>query len=112
MAIKKATAPKSATKISTKLVVEERLGCVVLNAGNLVPKKNSNGTPYIATPEGAVYANIDKLTVGLHTIVKFTNGALGLNYTTPEEKLNFLNDLKGKYPNMSMSEIKEAYGIE
>jgi len=109
MAISK-TKSTAKTAANEKLTVAKRLGTVHLTSVTL--KKNIKGTEYIPTPYGAVYANLDKVTVGLHTAVELSNGAIALNTITPDEKLGFLNEKKEKYPNLSMADIREMFGIE
>lgn len=98
-----------AKKTAEKLTVASRLGQVFLNA--VSTKKNSNGKEYIATPHGAVYARIDEVEPGLHTVVKLSNDALALNRPTDEERLAFINDQLEKFPNMTASDIAEFYGL-
>jgi hypothetical protein len=104
-----AVANKKAVKSTEKLTVAKRLGPVFLSV--VSTKKNTNGNDYIATPHGAVYANLAGIEPGLHTAVELSNGAIALNGATTEEVLGFLNDKKGEYPNLSIESLREMYGI-
>jgi hypothetical protein len=104
-----ALAKKSTAKTTEKLAVAERLGQVFISS--VRTKKNTNGTEFISTPHGAVYANLSAIKVGLYTAVKLSNGAIALNDPYNEEVMGFINDKIGEYPNLSAGDIREMYSL-
>lgn len=104
-----AIAKKSAVKSTEKLSVAERLGQVFISS--VRTKKNTNGTSFVSTPFGAVYANLSAIKPGLFTAVKLSNGAIALNEPYKEEVMGFINDKIGEYPNLSADDIREMYSL-
>jgi len=104
-----AVARKNTVKSTEKLTVANRLGQVFISV--ISTKKNTNGKDYIATPFGAVYANLSEIKPGLYTAVELSNGAIALNTPGTEEVLAFINDKCGEYPNLSAGEIKDMYNL-
>jgi hypothetical protein len=109
------TANGTAT-VANKLIVDKELGFVMLE--NVTRKANVNGKEYIAIPgHGATYINLDGIKPNVvYKVVQFkTNdettsgvGSLGLNNTTQIEKLQYFSSM---FPNASLTEIKEMFGI-
>jgi hypothetical protein len=104
-----AVARKSAVKSTEKLTIAKRLGCIMISVVTI--RKNSNGKSYIPTPFGAVYARINEVKPGLHSVVELSNGAYALNTPTIEDQMEFLNGKLNDYPNLSMEDIKGMYGL-
>jgi len=100
---------KASTATGEKLSIARRLGQVFISV--VSTKENTNGTKYIATPFGAVYAKISEIKPGLHTAVQLSNGAIALNSPTTDEVLSFVNEKCGEYPNLSAGDIKEMYSL-
>ena len=104
-----AVARKSTVKTGDKLKVAKRLGQVFISV--VSTKKNTNGKDYIATPFGAVYANLSEIKPGLFTAVELSNGAIALNSPNTDEVMGFINDKVGEYPNLSAGDIREMYSL-
>jgi len=104
-----AVAKKDAVSTGEKLTVAKRLGCIMISVVTI--RENSNKKKYIPTPFGAVYARIDEVEAGLHTVVELSNGAYALNTPTIDDQMAFLNDKLAQYPNLSMADIKDMYNL-
>ena len=109
MANKKASAQVATEVKREDLKIISRKGVIVLNS--VSPKTNSNGKAYIATPFGAVYSRLDKIKPGIHTVVELSNGALAINFPTTDERMEFFDQQKAKYPSLTMDEIKAELGL-
>lgn len=108
-----AVARKTKSVKEGNLTVAERVGQVFISSVSV--KKNTNGTEFIPTPFGAVYANISGIKPGLYTAVRLGDGGekdiLALNQPTPDETLAFLCSKKEEYPAMTVAELKEFYNL-
>lgn len=112
MANVKANGAKTASK--SELKVTERHQLIFLS--QVVTKKNSNDKPFISTPKGAVYANLDKVEAGLNRIVTLSDGKdqsmLALHKaSSPDDVLEFINSKMEQFPNMSEESIRAQYGL-
>ena len=104
-----ALAKKSTVAVTKKLTVAKRLGCIMIN--KVVFKKNTNGNEFISTPFGAVYAKIKEIKPGLHCVVELSNGAFALNEANIDDEMEFLNEKLSKYPNLTVSDVKNMLGL-
>ena len=118
------------TKAKKSFVIAERIGTFLLETVTIrnnskVSEKHPDGTPYIPVNlEGydkpvAVYMNIEAIEpCTVYTLVQFEpskkgeTGAYALNKPTARETLQFWANEKKAFPELSIGEIKEAYGVE
>ena len=79
-------------------------------------KTNTNGTKYIATEFGAVYARIDDAETGLYVVAEVTTGEKGaspmlvLNKPTKGQVMQFITQMKEE-SGWAISDIRDFYCI-
>lgn len=112
--VKKTSATTQSSTVKKGWKVSERHELMFLSSNSR--KKNVNGTEFISTPRGAVYANLNKIESNrLYRIVTLRDGddsMLALHQaTSPDDVLEFVNEKMNQFPNMSAESIRAQYGI-